>query len=107
MQDETSEGPPNSDTGASNPQRRPKTWVRGLEIGAGIATIAGLVVAVLQLTANPPKKPDRTEVHLIRLFRNDGTLLPPYQEDGHGAAKCQNSHVSSDPDALRCFSNRQ
>ncbi|MFD3541533.1 hypothetical protein ACFWUQ_18815 [Streptomyces sp. NPDC058662] len=105
MQDETSEVPSNSDAGASNPPRRPKTWVRWLEIGAGIATIAGLVVAVLQLTADAPKRPDRTEVHLLRPFRNDGTLLPPYQEDGHGAAKCQNSRVSSDPEALRCFSN--
>ncbi|WP_327364399.1 hypothetical protein [Streptomyces sp. NBC_01296] len=95
----------NSDAGASSHQRRTKPWVRWLEISAGVATIAGLVVAVLQLAGDPPKEPDRTEVHLLRLFRSDGSLLPPYQEDGHGAAKCQNSRVSSDPDALRCFSN--
>ncbi|MFF1341907.1 hypothetical protein ACFVYT_29100 [Streptomyces sp. NPDC058290] len=105
MPDETGEDSPNTGVVASNPQRRPKIWVRWLEISAGIAKIAGLVVAVLQLTENPHKEPNRTEAHLLRPFRGDGSLLPPYQEDGHGAAKCQNSRVSSDPDALRCFSN--
>jgi hypothetical protein len=47
-----------------------------------------------------------TDVHLVRPFDESGHLLAPYREAGHSTGgKCVESYQSSDPDALRCFSD--
>ena len=41
----------------------------------------------------------------MRPFDESGKLLAPYKAVGHSHGICQDGYMSSDPDALRCFSD--
>jgi hypothetical protein len=58
------------------------------------------------MTTEPSVEPDRTELHIIRVFGLDqSTVREGYQVVGNLEGECVgNSHASNRPDAWRCFS---
>lgn len=72
-------------------------------VGVVVAAVVGQYIATHLFQEDKPSPP--TEVHLVRLFEADGTLLSPYKENKRSSGECLSnfSEASSDPEATRCF----
>ncbi|MFD9537574.1 hypothetical protein [Streptomyces sp. NPDC060010] len=82
-----------------------RRWRPWLEIGAALATIAGLALAVTEWTSQD-QAPTPTALNVLQLFDERGALLAPFRETSHGQGQCADSRASTDPDALRCFDDK-
>jgi hypothetical protein len=89
-------------------KRRLWLWLLGLTGAFTTAIVTGLANHVVDAVTGKNASPTAaaTDVRLVRPFDESGHLLAPYREAGRSTGgKCIESYESSDPDALRCFSN--
>lgn len=73
-------------------------------LGIVIVAIVGVVAQQVIVTCSAAKSPRPTQVHYIRLFDEEGGLVPPFKvTESISGAKCTAwSHGSGDPNSWRC-----